>query len=89
MDAHLQSYLAAAALAVAIVALFFSLVAAFPGLKGLLAAVRDGVLWFALFLVVGGVGFVVWQRLQQTPGLAAASSIEPPPVEDEPGTTPR
>ena len=73
MDANLQTHLSAAALVVAILALFFSLVAAFPGLKGVLAAVRDGVLWFALFLVIGGVSFIVWQRLQQNPGFAAAT----------------
>jgi hypothetical protein len=73
MDANLQTHLSAAALVVAVLALFFSLVAAFPGMKGVLAAVRDGVLWFALFLVIGGVSFVVWQRLQQSPGLAAAA----------------
>lgn len=73
MDANLQTQLAAAALVVAFIALFFSLVAAFPGLKGLLAAVRDGVLWSALFLVIGGVSFIVWQRLQQSPDLTAAT----------------
>ena len=73
MDANLQIQLSAAALVVAFIALFFSLVAAFPGLKGLLSAVRDGVLWSALFLVIGGVGFIVWQRLQQSPDLAAAT----------------
>jgi len=44
---------------------FFSLVAAFPGLKVVLAAFRDGVLWFALFLVIGAVSFVVWQQVQK------------------------
>jgi hypothetical protein len=73
VDANLQIQLSAAALIVAIVALFFSLIAAFPGLKGLLAVVRDGVLWFALFLVIGGVSFVVWQRLQDSPGLTTAN----------------
>jgi hypothetical protein len=74
VDANLQTQLSAAALVVAIVALFFSLIAAFPGLKGLLAVVRDGVLWFALFLVIGGVSFVVWQRLQESrPDLTASS----------------
>ena len=73
MDANLQIQLSAAALIVAIVALFFSLIAAFPGLKGLLAVVRDGVLWFALFLVIGGVSFVVWQRLQDSTGLTTAN----------------
>lgn len=75
MDASLQIQLSAAALVVAFIALFFSLMAAFPGLKGLLAAVRDGVLWSALFLVIGGVGFIVWQRLQQSPDLAAATRL--------------
>lgn len=73
MDANLQTQLSAAALVVAFIALFFSLMAAFPGLKGLLAAVRDGVLWSALFLVIGGVSFIVWQRLQQSPDLTAAT----------------
>ena len=82
MDANLHTQLSAAALVVATIALFFSLVAAFPGLKGVLAAVRDGVLWFALFLVIGGVSFVVWQRLQQSPGLAAATRPAVPPASD-------
>jgi hypothetical protein len=82
MDANVQTQLSAAALVVAIVALFFSLVAAFPGLKGLLAAVRDGVLWSALFLVIGGVGFIIWQRVQQSPDLTAAT---PPPFEPAAG----
>jgi hypothetical protein len=83
VDANLQIQLSAAALVVAIVALFFSLVAAFPGLKGLLAAVRDGVLWFALFLVVGGVSFVVWQRLQTSPPDLTAASRSPVAQTDE------
>lgn len=73
MDASLQTQLSTAALVVAFIALFFSLIAAFPGLKGLLAAVRDGVLWSALFLVIGGVSFIVWQRLQHSPDLTAAT----------------
>jgi hypothetical protein len=64
MDAALQFQLTIASLVCSVAALFFSLVAAFPGLKTVLAAVRDGVLWFALFLVLGGVAFVVWQRLE-------------------------
>lgn len=67
MDAALQAQLSIAALACSVAALFFSLLAAFPGLKDLLAAVRDGVLWFALFLVLGGVAFVVWQHMQRQP----------------------
>ncbi len=67
MDADLQARLSIAALACSVAALVFSLLAAFPGLKELLAAVRDGVLWLALLLVLGGVGFVVWQHIQQHP----------------------
>jgi hypothetical protein len=67
MDAALQSQLTIAAFACSVAALFFSLLAAFPGLKVVFAAVRDGVLWFALFLVLGGVSFVVWQHLQKLP----------------------
>ena len=67
MDADLQTRLSIAALACSVAALFFSVLAAFPGLKDLLAAIRDGVLWLALLLVLGGVGFVVWQHVQQQP----------------------
>ena len=88
MDANLQTQLSAAALAVSIVALFFSLVAAFPGLKGLLAAVRDGVLWFALFLVIGGVGFVVWQHLQKSPDVTAAKIEKPDAAGEAPAKAP-
>ena len=64
MDAALQAQLSIAALVCSVAALFFSLVAAFPGLKAFLAAVRDGVLWFALLLVLGGVAFILWQHVQ-------------------------
>ena len=64
MDAAWQQHLPLVAVAMSAAALFFSLVAAFPGLKGVLSTVRDGVLWVALFLVAGGVGFVVWQQLK-------------------------
>jgi hypothetical protein len=67
MDADLQARLSIAALACSVAALFFSLVAAFPGLKDLLVAIRDGVLWLALLLILGGVSFVVWQHVQQQP----------------------
>ena len=75
MDAALQVQLTYAALACSVAALFFSLIAAFPGLKGVLAAVRDGILWFALLVVLGGVGFLVWQRmrLQQPASVAKAA----------------
>lgn len=65
MDATLNAQLSLAALVTAAAALFLSLMAAFPGLKSVLAAVRDGILWFSLFLVLGAAGFVVWQNLQQ------------------------
>jgi protein-S-isoprenylcysteine O-methyltransferase Ste14 len=67
MDADLQARLSIAALACSVLALIFSLLAAFPGLKDLLAAIRDGVLWLALLLVLAGAGFVVWQHIQQPP----------------------
>jgi len=77
VDAHLQPYLSIAALACSVVALFFSLLAAFPGLKDLLAAIRDGVLWLALLLVLGGVGFVTWQHVQQLPAPASQAASAP------------
>jgi len=67
MDADLQARLSIAALACSIAALFFSLLAAFPGLKDLLIAIRDGVLWLALLFILGGVSFVVWQHVQRQP----------------------
>jgi hypothetical protein len=80
VDAALQTQLTVAALVCSIVALLVSLSAAFPGLKDLLAVIRDGVLWFALVLVLGGVGFVVWQHLEKTPKLqtrpATSASVE-------------
>lgn len=74
MNPALQVQLSIAALVCSLVALCFSLLAAFPGLKAVLAAVRDGVLWFALFLVLGGLSFVVWQQVQKhPPGIASHS----------------
>lgn len=64
MDAALQTQLTIAALTCSVVALFFSLLAAFPGLKHVLTAVRDGVLWVALFLILGAAAFVVWQQME-------------------------
>ena len=75
MDAALQAQLTMASFGCSAAALFFSLLAAFPGLKSVLAAVRDGVLWFALFLVLGAVGFVVWQQVQQQP-LPQTAAVE-------------
>lgn len=76
MDAAWQQHLPLVAVVMSAAALFFSLVAAFPGLKGVLSAVRDGVLWVALFLVAGGVGFVVWQQLQR-PNNASTTAANP------------
>lgn len=73
MNAALQFQFTIAALVCSVAALCFSLLAAFPALKGVLAAVRDGVLWFALFLVLGGVAFVVWQQVQKQPRLNIAA----------------
>jgi tryptophan-rich sensory protein len=75
VDAALQTQMTIAALVCSAFALFFSLVAAFPGLKTVLAAIRDGVLWFALFLVLGGVAFVVWQQVQQQAKSATPASL--------------
>lgn len=74
MGAALQTQLTIAALVCSALALFFSLVAAFPGFKSVLAAVRDGVLWFALFLVLGGVAFVVWQQVEKLPKPTVATT---------------
>ena len=72
MDASLSTQLALAALVCSVAALFFSLVAAFPGLKLVLAAIRDAVLWLALVLVLGGVGYVLWQERNLPPPAAAS-----------------
>lgn len=77
MDAALQNPVSLAALACSVAALFFSLLAAFPGLKQGLAAVRDGVLWFALFLILGCVAFVVWQHVQAGPIGGMKAGAEP------------
>jgi len=77
MDAALQAQLTYTALGCSVAALFFSLIAAFPGLKGVLAAVRDGILWFALLVVLGGVGFLVWQRLDLHKAAPVAKAAQP------------
>jgi hypothetical protein len=80
MDAASQVNISMAALACSVAALVFSLLAAFPGLKHVLAALRDGILWFALFLVLGGVAFVAWQQIQQPAGAGiTAGHAEGPP----------
>ena len=76
MDASLSTQLALAALVCSVAALFFSLVAAFPGLKLVLAAIRDAVLWLALVLVLGGVGYVLWQERNLPPPAAASAARE-------------
>lgn len=65
LDANTQLSLVAVALSAA--ALACSLFALFPGLKGLLSIVRDGVLWLAMLIILSGAGFVVFQRLQHSP----------------------
>ncbi|MDX1946878.1 MAG: hypothetical protein SFU86_15860 [Pirellulaceae bacterium] len=82
MDASLHQHLPVIAVVLSGFALALSLVAVFPGLKGLLSAVRDGILWLALLLLLGGAGFVVWQHLQQTarPAASAARPILPQPA---------
>ena len=78
MDAALQAQLTYAALGCSVAALFFSVIAAFPGLKSVLAAVRDGVLWFALLVVLGGVGFLVWQQLHLQTAAPVAKAAQAP-----------
>jgi len=79
MDAPLHLQLSIAALTCSLAALFFSLLAAFPGLKDVLIAIRDGVLWFALFLVLGGVAFVAWKHFHKPPaGITAGNSLNHP-----------
>jgi hypothetical protein len=73
MKMDLDFQLSAAALVCSVLALFFSMLAAFPGLKTVVAAIRDGVLWFALFLILGGSAFVVWQQVQKQPATGLAS----------------
>jgi hypothetical protein len=53
-------------------------IAAFPGLKGVIAAVRDGILWFALLVVLGGVGFLLWQRLHLHDKAPVAKAAQAP-----------
>jgi len=77
LDASLNQQLTLAAVGMSGAALFFSLLAAFPGLKSVLAAVRDGVLWFALFLVLGAGGFMVWQNAQQSQTSISAADQSP------------
>jgi|GEM_PF-6233024 len=73
-DANTQLCLAAVTMAG--VALVISLFSAFPGLKGLIAVVRDSVLWLAVLVILSGAGFVVYQRLQQTPALSQRTGFE-------------
>ena len=57
-------------------ALAISLFSAFPGMKGLISVVRDSVLWLAVLVLLGGAGFVVYQRLQQTPALTQRTTFD-------------
>lgn len=84
MDAALQTQLTIVSFVCSALALLFSLVAAFPGLKPVLAAIRDGVLWFCLCLVLGGGAFVVWQQVQQQAKPAAPASFAAGPALRQP-----
>jgi hypothetical protein len=77
MDPGLSPYLSLAAVIMSAAALLFSLLAAYPGLKGVLVVVRDGVLWFSLFLVLGASGFFALQG--NLPKPARTSSLDPRP----------
>ncbi len=63
--------------------LLISVFTAFPGLKGLISVLRDGVLWLAVLILLSGAGFVVYQRLQQPPTLTQRSAFD-----DLPGRAP-
>jgi hypothetical protein len=80
VDANLQAQLSIAALACSVVALFFSVLAAFPGLKLVLAAVRDGVLWLALLALLGGIAFITWRQAEHrnAPAPQAAAAAHQP-----------
>ena len=80
MDADLQQQLTLAAVAMSGAALCFSLLAAFPGLKSVLAALRDGALWFCLFLVLGAGGFLAWQQATQPDRQASAAARSAAPA---------
>ena len=73
-DANTQ--LSLAAVVMAALALIISLFSVFPGMKGLISVVRDGVLWLALLAILSGAGFVVYQRLQQVPSVTQRSGID-------------
>ena len=76
MDASLNQQLSLAAVAMSAAALFFSLLAAFPGLKSVPAAVRDGVLWFSLFLVLGAGGFLTWKQMAASRPAASSDRLD-------------
>jgi hypothetical protein len=80
-DANTQLCLAAVTMAG--LSLAISVFTAFPGLKGLISVLRDGVLWLAVLVLLSGAGFVVYQRLQQTPTLT-----QRPAFDDLPGRAP-
>jgi uncharacterized membrane protein len=77
MDANLNQQLAIVAVAMSAAALFFSLLAAFPGLKGVLPVVRDGVLWFVLFMALGAGGFMIWQSAEEMPQISRSTAAKP------------
>ena len=66
--------MALAALVIAVIALLFSLVANFPGLKGAAVVFRDAVLWLAMCLVLGGGSLFVWKQFAHE---APASASNP------------
>jgi hypothetical protein len=80
-DANTQLCLIAVTMAG--LALMISIFTAFPGLKGLISVLRDGVLWLAVLVLLSGAGFVVYQRLQQPPTLTQRSAFD-----DLPGRAP-
>lgn len=66
--------LAFAAFLTSLASLFFSLITAFPQIKGLMVVVRDAILWMALCFVLGGVGYVSYCQYQQKAEIEAPSA---------------
>jgi len=56
--------LAGAALGVSGIALYLSIMAAWPQIKEWAESMRDLVLWIALVSVVGGIGYLGWTHYE-------------------------
>jgi hypothetical protein len=70
MDLSQLNPLSMATFAMSATALLMSTLAMFPSLRNLLAVFRDAVLWIAMFFVLGGGVFMVWNTMQRRPTVA-------------------